>query len=206
MPTRAIKPSRLMYVLPALILGIGHLILFLSLVKFMNAFKEADSCKTENGISIPGQASFAFTEPGGYSVCWERSRDIPTEGLNEPDKKGLTVRITCRKTGNVIPLVPRIYGWVHYSDQQNVGCEMWTCQIAEPGAYDVRTSYPGGSRDRVFRIQIIKEPTSNMACMFRALWTGVPIFLIAYFLAAGVFAWIFLGRKKSKRLLEKGNA
>ncbi len=64
MISRVIKPARLWYLVPAVMLIIGHFVFFVNMLKFHEAIMESESQDLMRGIAIPGKSAFVGKNRG----------------------------------------------------------------------------------------------------------------------------------------------
>lgn len=205
-----IKPSRWVYLLAALPLILGSLLIMIfdapAITSFPKLLEERYNLDNLTQVIVPGSDDIRFSEPGAYAVYYEYHSIVNGEKFDTVKEPPLMdCSLTSKITGAKMRAVPDFVETNSYQtkDQERVGVLIKSITIKDPGVYSFACQY----RDGRTRPDIVVAVGPNFLWeFFKISWSigqpilgGIAILFCAVLVSFTVILIIILKRARSRK-------
>lgn len=190
-----IKPSRLYYILAAVVLLIGIALPAWAMVSLLGGVLKPPI----STIIVPGEGEVLLEKAGKYVICYEHRSVINGKVYVGPEAPpGLECRLVSKATGQEVSL-KATFGSYSYTHGSREGVAVWDINVNQPGTYELSAWYPEGVEGPEEVVLVVNEdfPWRGMVGMF----VSVPLAIICFCGAAAIFLVTLLKRISSKKRL-----
>jgi len=192
---QSIRPSKLWYFLPVLLLTGGALT---GVKCFRDIKRQLD--RRPQYVPAPGSAKIHLDQPGEYLICYEHHCVIGDRTYVSPQQiPGLKVRITSVSSNQQVAVEPLSYNYT-YSFGRRSGVGLWRYRIDQPGDYQVMVWYPQGVEGPE-NLVLAADEKMQLGRWFATIGLSIAAIMS---LPASVAIWIvvLLQRRAAKRRLQ----
>lgn len=187
----AVKPSKMYYIIPAVILIFG----FASFGYFLLSGIFNCVNKINNKVIVPGSSTIELEEPGKYTIYFEQRSIVEGKLYFTSNINGLVCSLRNIETGEYIQLNnPLITS--NYSFSGLEGTSIFDFEIIKAGKYELVAGYESGEGEEA----VLAINKGFGLSIMRTVILSTVTLLISIVASGGIFLLLYFKRKKAINL------